>query len=43
MPAITTGPTNAAVIAIAERAGDLLRGREPLPPARPGIDFPAAG
>jgi choline dehydrogenase-like flavoprotein len=43
MPAITTGPTNAAIIAIAERASDLLRGREPLPPARPGIDFPAAG
>ena len=43
MPGITTGPTNAAIIAIAERASDLLRGREPLPPARPGIDFPAAG
>lgn len=30
MPSITTGPVNAAVIAIAERASDLLRGREPL-------------
>jgi choline dehydrogenase-like flavoprotein len=36
MPRITTGPTNAAVIAIAERASDLLRGRPPLPPRRPG-------
>ena len=33
MPRITTGPTNAAVIAIAERSGDLLRGLPPLPPA----------
>ena len=32
MPSITTGPVNAAVIAIAERASDLLRGRPPLPP-----------
>ncbi|MDY0884350.1 GMC oxidoreductase [Dongia soli] len=30
MPSITTGPVNAAVIAIAERASDLLRGRHPL-------------
>ena len=29
---ITTGPVNAAIIAIAERASDLLRGRPPLPP-----------
>jgi choline dehydrogenase-like flavoprotein len=35
IPAITTGPTNAAVIAIAERASDLLRGRAPLPPRDP--------
>ena len=36
-PGITTGPVNAAVIALAERASDLLRGREPLvraPPVR---------
>ncbi|MGH6934310.1 MAG: GMC family oxidoreductase [Dongiaceae bacterium] len=33
IPTITTGPTNAAVIALAERASDLLRGRTPLPPA----------
>jgi pyridoxine 4-oxidase len=32
IPAITTGPVNAAVIAIAERASDLLRGRPPLAP-----------
>jgi choline dehydrogenase-like flavoprotein len=38
MPSITTGPVNAAVIAIAERASDLLRGRPPLPPlAPPGL------
>ena len=34
IPRITTGPTNAAIIAIAERASDLFRGRTPLPPAR---------
>jgi pyridoxine 4-oxidase len=34
IPRITTGPINAAVIAIAERASDLLLGRSPLPPAR---------
>jgi pyridoxine 4-oxidase len=34
MPRITTGPTNAAIIAVAERASDLLRGLTPLPPAR---------
>src|SRR5215813_13661713 len=33
IPRITTGPVNAAVIAIAERASDLLRGRAPLPAA----------
>ena len=33
LPSITTGPVNAAIIAIAERASDLLRGRAPLPPA----------
>jgi pyridoxine 4-oxidase len=34
LPSITTGPTNAAIVAIAERASDLLRGRRPLPPVR---------
>ena len=32
IPSITTGPVNAAVIAIAERTSDLLKGRMPLPP-----------
>ena len=32
MPRITTGPVNAAIIAIAERASDLLQGRPPLAP-----------
>lgn len=35
IPRIPTGPINAAIIAIAERASDLLRGRAPLPPVRP--------
>jgi choline dehydrogenase-like flavoprotein len=39
MPRITTGPTNAAIIAIAERASDLLRGLSPLPPARLPADW----
>ena len=39
MPRITTGPINAAVIAIAERASDLLRGLPPLAP----IDLPPEG
>jgi choline dehydrogenase-like flavoprotein len=34
-PTLTTGPTNAAVIAVAERAADLLAGRAPLPPIAP--------
>lgn len=34
MPSITSGPTNAAIVAIAERASDLLRARTPLPPTR---------
>jgi choline dehydrogenase-like flavoprotein len=34
-PTLTTGPTNAAVIAIAERAADRLAGRAPLPPMAP--------
>ena len=35
IPAITTGPPNAAIVAIAERASDLLRGRAPLAPFDP--------
>jgi choline dehydrogenase-like flavoprotein len=35
MPEITTGPTNAAVVAIAERASDLLAGRPALSPRVP--------
>jgi choline dehydrogenase-like flavoprotein len=38
MPAITTGPVNAAIIAMAERASDLLRGKPPLPPAELSAD-----
>jgi choline dehydrogenase-like flavoprotein len=38
MPSITTGPINAAIIAIAERASDLLRGRVPLAPFDPRAD-----
>jgi choline dehydrogenase-like flavoprotein len=33
LPSITTGPINAAIIAIAERASDLLLGKAPLAPA----------
>ncbi len=32
MPSITTGPVNAAIIAIAERASDIIQGRAPLAP-----------
>jgi choline dehydrogenase-like flavoprotein len=32
MPSITTGPVNAAIVAIAERASDILQGRTPLAP-----------
>ena len=35
IPRIPTGPVNAAVVAIAERASDLLRGKTPLAPQRP--------
>jgi choline dehydrogenase-like flavoprotein len=35
MPSITTGPVNAAIVAIAERFSDLLRGRAPLAPYLP--------
>ncbi|HWA46873.1 MAG TPA: GMC family oxidoreductase N-terminal domain-containing protein [Dongiaceae bacterium] len=34
LPSITTGPVNAAIIAIAERFSDLLRGKAPLAPAQ---------
>jgi len=36
MPTITAGPTNAAIVAIAERASDLLRGYPALAPIRSG-------
>ena len=35
IPAITTGPVNAAIVAMAERTSDLLRGRPPLAPFDP--------
>ena len=35
MPSITTGPVNAAIVAIAERFSDLLRRRAPLAPYLP--------
>ncbi len=35
VPRITTGPVNAAIVAIAERASDLFRGRKPLAPCHP--------
>jgi pyridoxine 4-oxidase len=35
MPSITTGPVNAAIVAIAERCSDLMRGRVPLAPHLP--------
>ncbi len=35
LPEITSGPCNAAILAIAERAADLLAGRAPLPPEDP--------
>ncbi len=34
IPTITTGPVNAAIVAMAERASDLLRGHAPLAAAR---------
>jgi choline dehydrogenase-like flavoprotein len=44
MPAITTGPVNAAIVAIAERFSDLLRGRAALAPYLPAgapvVQFP---
>ena len=35
IPAITTGPINAAIVAMAERTADLLLKRPPLPPYDP--------
>lgn len=35
LPSITTGPVNAAIVAIAERFSDVLRGRAPLTPFDP--------
>lgn len=35
LPSITTGPINAAIVAIAERFSDLLRGKAPLAPLQP--------
>jgi choline dehydrogenase-like flavoprotein len=35
IPSITTGPVNAAIVAIAERLSDLLKGKPPLPPFDP--------
>ena len=32
MPSLTTGPVNAAIVAIAERASDVIQGRAPLAP-----------
>ena len=38
MPAITTGPVNAAIVAIAERFSDLVRGRAALAPYLPAAE-----
>jgi choline dehydrogenase-like flavoprotein len=35
IPSITTGPVNAAIVAIAERYSDLLKGKPPLAPFMP--------
>jgi choline dehydrogenase len=46
MPTVPRGNTNAPVIAVAERAADLIRGRAPLPAAilpAPGAVGPAGG
>ncbi|MGF1627201.1 MAG: GMC family oxidoreductase [Alphaproteobacteria bacterium] len=42
MPSITSGPINAAVIAIAERASDVIAGRPVLPPHDPRAGVGAA-
>jgi choline dehydrogenase len=38
MPAVPRGNTNAPVIAIAERAADLVIGRAPLVPTDPALE-----
>jgi choline dehydrogenase-like flavoprotein len=38
MPSITTGPINAAIVAVAERFSDVLRGRAPLTPGLPAAE-----
>jgi choline dehydrogenase-like flavoprotein len=35
IPSITTGPVNAAIVAMAERYSDLLKGKLPLTPFVP--------
>jgi choline dehydrogenase len=40
MPSVPRGNTNAPVIALAERASDLIRGRTPLA-AEPAVATPA--
>jgi len=35
LPRITSGPVNAAIVALAERASDLFQGKTPLPPFDP--------
>ncbi len=39
IPSITTGPVNAAIIAVAGRASHLLRGRAPVAPCLPPLEY----